>query len=57
MVWAHILTDPTLATAEVAEDWRTSEGLGSFLSGLMDLKFYEGDDFTLTYTLPVTPWC
>ena len=49
-----------LATAEVAEIWRTSEGLGSFLSGLMDLKFYKAMIFTLTYTFTVTlgfnPW-
>ena len=44
-----------LATAEVAEIWRTSEGLGSFLSGLMDLKFYKAMIFTLTYTFTVTP--
>ena len=44
-----------LATAEVAEIWRASEGLGSFLSGLMDLKFYKAMIFTLTYTFTVTP--
>ena len=44
-----------LATAEVAEIWRASEGLGLFLSGLMDLKFYKAMIFTLTYTFTVTP--
>jgi len=39
-----------LATTEVAEIWRNSTGLGSFFSGLMDLKFYKAMVFTLTYT-------
>jgi multiple sugar transport system permease protein len=44
-----------LATAEVAEIWRTSTGLASFFDGLMDLKFYKALIFTLTYTSVVTP--
>ncbi|MBO6773931.1 MAG: sugar ABC transporter permease [Marinibacterium sp.] len=44
-----------LATAEVAEIWAESSGLGSFVSGLMDLKFYKALFFTLTYTFVVTP--
>jgi len=44
-----------LATAEVAEIWRRSNGITSFVSGLMDLKFYKAMIFTLTYTFTVTP--
>ena len=44
-----------LATAEVAEIWRESTGLASFLGGIMDLKFYKALVFTLTYTFVVTP--
>lgn len=44
-----------LATAEVADVWRESTGLASFVSGLMDLKFYRALIFTLTYTFTVTP--
>ncbi len=44
-----------LATAEVAEIWRSSSETESFISGLMDLKFYKAMIFTLTYTFTVTP--
>lgn len=44
-----------LAFAEIAEIWRTSTGLASFLDGIMDLKFYKALAFTLTYTFVVTP--
>ena len=44
-----------LASAEVAEIWRTSTGLSSFIDGIMDLKFYKALVFTLTYTFVVTP--
>ena len=44
-----------LASSEVAEIWRQSTGLASFISGLMDLKFYSALIFTLTYTFTVTP--
>jgi multiple sugar transport system permease protein len=44
-----------LASTEVAEVWRNSTGLASFVSGLMDLKFYRALIFTLTYTFVVTP--
>jgi len=44
-----------LALAEVAEIWNESTSLGSFISGLMDLKFYKALFFTLTYTFVVTP--
>jgi len=43
-----------LATAEVAEIWRSSSEIESFISGLMDLKFYKAMIFTLTYTFTVT---
>ena len=44
-----------LATAEVAEIWRSSSDTESFISGLMDLKFYKAMIFTLAYTFTVTP--
>ena len=44
-----------LATTEVAEIWRSTNGFRSFFSGLMDLKFYKALFFTLTYTFVVTP--
>ncbi|NRB04294.1 MAG: sugar ABC transporter permease [Rhodobacteraceae bacterium] len=44
-----------LATAEVAEIWKASTGLASFVDGIMDLKFYKALVFTLTYTFVVTP--
>jgi len=44
-----------LATKEVAKIWSSSNGYSSFLSGLMDLKFYKAMIFTLTYTFTVTP--
>ena len=44
-----------LATAEVAEIWRTSDSMSSFMDGIMDLKFYKALVFTLTYTFVVTP--
>lgn len=44
-----------LAVAEVAEAWRTSDGLGAFFSELGDLPFYRAMAFTLTYTFTVTP--
>ncbi|MYA89494.1 MAG: sugar ABC transporter permease [Boseongicola sp. SB0662_bin_57] len=44
-----------LASAEIAEVWRTSTGLSSFIDGIMDLKFYKALVFTLTYTFVVTP--
>ena len=48
--------DPShLATKEVAKIWSSSNGYSSFLSGLMDLKFYKAMIFTLTYTFTVTP--
>jgi len=44
-----------LATAEVAEAWRSSDGLGEFFSSLGNLPFYRAMSFTLTYTFVVTP--
>ena len=44
-----------LAVAEVAEAWRTSDGLGGFFSELSDLPFYRAIAFTLTYTFVCTP--
>lgn len=44
-----------LATAEVAEAWRTSADIGSFLSTINNLPFYRAMSFTLTYTFVVTP--
>ena len=44
-----------LATTEVAEAWRTREGLGDFMGALGNLPFYRAMGFTLTYTFTVTP--
>jgi multiple sugar transport system permease protein len=44
-----------LAFAEVAEAWRTSDGLADFGGQLMNLPFYKALAFTLTYTFVVTP--
>ena len=44
-----------LATKEVAEIWRTTDSMSSFMDGIMDLKFYKALVFTLTYTFVVTP--
>ena len=44
-----------LATTEVAEAWRTREGVGDFFSRLGNLPFYRAMAFTLTYTFTVTP--
>ena len=44
-----------LATAEVAEAWRSSDGFGEFFSSLGNLPFYRAMSFTLTYTFVVTP--
>ncbi|NKB50858.1 MAG: ABC transporter permease subunit [Rhizobiaceae bacterium] len=44
-----------LAVSEVAEAWRTSDGLGEFFGELRDLPFYRAMAFTLTYTFVCTP--
>ena len=44
-----------LATAEVAEAWRTTESLGAFFGELGNLPFYRAIAFTLTYTFVCTP--
>jgi ABC-type sugar transport system permease subunit len=44
-----------LATAEVAEAWRTRSSLGGFFDDLGNLPFYRAMGFTLTYTFTVTP--
>ena len=41
--------------SEVADTWRSSDGWGSFFSGLGNLPFYRAMSFTLTYTFVVTP--
>ncbi len=46
-----------LATAEVAEAWRSRDGLRDFGARLMNLPFYRAMAFTLTYTFVVTPLC
>ena len=45
-----------LAFAEVAEIWRTTDSLGSFIAGIYNLPFYKALFFTLTYTGIVTPF-
>ena len=44
-----------LATAEVAEAWRTSATWGEFFDALGNLPFYRAMAFTLTYTFVCTP--
>lgn len=44
-----------LATTEVAEAWRSSEGWRDFGNQLMNLPFYRAMAFTLTFTFVVTP--
>ena len=44
-----------LATAEVAEAWRTTDSFGEFFGKLGNLPFYRALGFTLTYTFSVTP--
>ncbi|MEO1026244.1 MAG: sugar ABC transporter permease, partial [Pseudomonadota bacterium] len=45
-----------LATAEVAEAWRTSDSIGAFFSAVLNLPFYWALAFTLTFTFVVTPF-
>lgn len=44
-----------LATTEVAEAWRTSEGFGDFWTEVMDLPFYRAMAFTMAFVIVVTP--
>ncbi len=44
-----------LATSELGEAWQSSNSMGDFLSGLMNLPFYRALAFTLTFTFVVTP--
>lgn len=44
-----------LAFADVAALWQSSEGVGDFVSGMMNLRFYRALAFTLVYCLTVTP--
>lgn len=44
-----------LATAELAQAWRTREGLLGFFDDVMNLPFYSALIFTLAYTFIVTP--
>lgn len=44
-----------LATAEVAEAWRTSDSFGDFFGKVMNLPFYKALAFTLSYVFVVTP--
>lgn len=44
-----------LATAEVAEAWRSSDSWGTFFDALRNLPFYRALAFTLTYTFVCTP--
>jgi len=45
-----------LAFEEVAAAWNGRDGLGDFLSGVMNLPFYKALAFTLTYTFVSTPF-
>jgi multiple sugar transport system permease protein len=44
-----------LATSDVAEAWRTADGIGDFISSLMNLRFYKALIFTVVFTAIVTP--
>jgi len=44
-----------LATAEIAEAWRSSDTFGAFWDFLFNLPFYNALTFTLAYTFVVTP--
>lgn len=44
-----------LAFAEVSDAWANAEGIGDFLSRIMNLPFYRALAFTLTFTFVVTP--
>ena len=44
-----------LAVNEVADAWRSSDGMGEFVGKLNNLPFYRAMGFTLTYTFTVTP--
>lgn len=45
-----------LATAELAEAWRSSDSFGQFFSKVYNLPFYGALIFTLAYTFVVTPF-
>ncbi|WP_371170073.1 carbohydrate ABC transporter permease [Aliiroseovarius sp. 2305UL8-7] len=44
-----------LAVSEVAQAWRTSDGVGDFFKKIGNLPLYRALAFTLTYTFTVTP--
>lgn len=44
-----------LAVAEVTEAWRSSDGLGEFLTQLNNLPFYRAMGFTIVFVFVVTP--
>lgn len=44
-----------LATEEVSAAWHSSQGIGDFVSQVMNLPFYRALAFTLTFTFVVTP--
>lgn len=52
---SNYLNRSHLAVNEVGEAWRTSSGLGDFLSRIYNLPFYKALSFTLAYTFIVTP--
>ena len=55
-VGADIYTNRShLATSEVANSWRNSNGLKDFFKEIMNLPFYRAMAFTLTFTFVVTP--
>ena len=44
-----------LAVDEVADAWRSADGMAEFAEKLNNLPFYRAMGFTLTYTFTVTP--
>ena len=44
-----------LATAELAQAWRSTDSFGAFWAQVMNLPFYKALAFTLAYTFIVTP--
>ena len=53
--WTTYFNRNHLATTELAEAWKNADGLGAFMSSVMNLPFYKALIFTLAFTFVVTP--